>query len=121
MRNTLIAAVAVLVIATPALAENWDLLVTNDTGKLIKKIEMSPTGANTWQANKVEEGIQQGGPVKAGGRTTVHFDKADKQCRYDVRATFDDDKTDVWTGINVCDNSYATLRYKAGAPVFAAN
>ncbi|MEI9850602.1 MAG: hypothetical protein WDN24_06795 [Sphingomonas sp.] len=52
---------------------------------------------------------------------TVHFEKGENNCRYDVRATFADDTNAVWTGINVCDNAFVTLRYRDGAPVFAAN
>ena len=44
------------------------------------------------------------------------------QCKIDLKATFADDTTATWSGINVCDNSYVTIKYSAaGAPVFTAN
>lgn len=122
MRNTLIAAVAALVLAAPALADDWDFILTNATGKEIKTIELSPAGANTWQPNKIDTELRKDGAIKAAARSTIHFDKADKQCKYDVKATFADDTTQTWTNINVCDDSYVTLRYgQDGAPTFAAN
>ena len=110
---------AALLAAMPAYADDWDFILINDSGKEIKAIEISPTGAGTWVANRVDEGVKSG-PVKVGGRTTVHFDK-NEQCRYDVKATFADDTNGIWTNINVCDNAYVTVRYRNGAPTFTAN
>ena len=122
MRTTLITAAAALMVATPAFAEDWDFVLTNSSGKTIKTIEVSPAGTGTWQPNKVDPELKKEGLIKAGGRMTVHFDKDSKQCRYDVKATFEDATSAVWTGINVCDNSYVTVRYNgAGAPVFTAS
>ena len=120
MRKTLIMAVAALLVATPALADEWDFVLTNSTTKAIKLIEVSPAGTTTWQKNKIEEG-QKAIDLTPGKRGTIHFDKG-PGCKYDVRATFEDDTTLVWTGINVCDNSYVTLKISpAGAPTFTAN
>lgn len=109
----LMAGAALVTLASPALAEDWDFLVTNNSGKEIKTIEVSPTGANTWVANRVEEGVAVKS-LKAGGRGTVHFDKAANQCRYDIKATFADDSNATWTGFNVCNNSYVILKSGGG-------
>ena len=108
-----------LVFAAPALAEDWDFMLTNESGKEIKTLEVAPAGSATWQPNKVDAEVGKVLPVKAGDRTTVHFDKADKQCRFDIKAVFADDTNAVWSNINVCDNAYVTIRYKNGAPSFA--
>lgn len=122
MRTTLITAAAALMVATPALADDWDFILTNNSGKAIKAIEISPAGTDKWQPNKVDPEVKKEGIVKAGGRMTVHFNKEGNQCRFDVKATFEDATSSVWTGINVCDNSYITIRYSAaGAPTFTAN
>ncbi|MCW3834519.1 hypothetical protein ACFQ1E_04380 [Sphingomonas canadensis] len=120
MRYALISAVAAMLIAAPAAAEDWDFILVNNAGKEIKKIELSPTGAGDWQTNRLEED-QKEKVVKVGGRTTVHFDKKDNACRYDVRATFSDSTNAIWSGINVCDNSFVTISYKNGAPAYTAN
>jgi hypothetical protein len=121
MRKTLLA-IAALTVATPALADDWDFVLINSSGKEIKLIEISPTGASTWVKNREDEGVKKAASIKSGGRMTVHFDKAGNQCRYDVRGTFMDDTTAIWANINVCDNAYVTIKYSAaGAPTFTAN
>lgn len=122
MRTTLITAAAALMVATPVFADDWDFILTNSSGKTIKTVEVSPAGTGKWQSNKVDPELKKEGLVKAGGRMTVHFDKEGNQCRFDVKATFEDATSAVWTSINVCDNSYVTIRYNAaGAPVFTAS
>lgn len=121
MRTKLMMLAAACVVATPALADDWDFVLTNNSGKSIKTIEISATGANSWAANKVDPEYKKDSLLKNGARMTVHFDKGEG-CKYDVKATFEDDTSGVWTGINVCDNSYIAIRYSpAGAPVFTAS
>ena len=122
MRTKLITAVAMLMVATPAFADEWDFILINSSGKAIKAIEVSPTGAGTWQPNKVDPDMKRDATVKPGGRMTVHFDKAGSQCRYDIKGTFEDGTSATWSNVNVCDNSYVTVKYNAaGAPAFTAN
>lgn len=120
MRYLAMAAGAALVLAAPAQAEDWDFILINDSGKEIKGVELTPSGGTEWQ-KEVVDAERKKEALTHGKRTTVHFDKGASQCRYDVRATFADETTTVWTGINVCDNAFVTLRYRNGAPVFAAN
>lgn len=126
MRRTLLTPIGILVVAalavaTPALADAWDFVLINSTGKEIKLIEIAPTGTQTWQKNVIDEEVQKVKTTKAGARMTVHFDKG-AQCKYDVKATFADDTSLVWTGINVCDNAYVTVKVNAsGTPTFTAN
>lgn len=121
MRNTLIMAVAALVVATPALADDWDFILINSTAKEIKLVELAPTGTQDWQKNKTDEEVRKASPIAVGKRGTIHFDKG-ASCKYDLRATFGDDTTLLWTGINVCDNAFVTLKLNAsGAPTFTAN
>jgi hypothetical protein len=122
MRTTLITAVAMLMVATPALADDWDFILINGSGKAIKAIEVAPTGTTTWQPNKVDPDMKRDATVKSNGRMTVHFDKAGSQCRYDIKGTFEDGTSATWSNVNVCDNSYITVKYNAaGAPTFTAN
>lgn len=122
MLKLAVTAAAALVIAAPALADNWDFVLINSSGKAIKTIEVSPAGAGTWQPNKVDPDFKkEDSTIKPGGRTTVHFDKG-PGCKYDLKATFTDDTSATWSNINVCDNSFVTIKYNAaGAPVFTAN
>ena len=117
-----LAASAALVIAAPAMADDWDFVLINASGKAIKTVEIAPTGTTTWQPNKIDPDFKkEDATVKPGARMTVHFDKG-AGCKYDVKLNFADGGTGTWTAINVCDNSYVTVKYNsAGAPVFTAN
>jgi hypothetical protein len=121
MRKLLLIAAATLTAATPALADAWDFILTNGSGKEIKLVEVAPTGTQTWQKNIVDEEVKKATTTRPGGRMTVHFDKG-SACKYDVKATFADDTSMVWSGVNVCDNSFVTVKLNAaGAPVFTSN
>ncbi|AQR74347.1 hypothetical protein [Sphingomonas sp. LM7] len=111
---------AALAFAAPALAEDWDFVLVNNTGKPIKGVEISAGGAGSWVANKVDPEMKREGVTAAGKRMTVHFDKG-SGCKYDIKATFGDDTTAVWSGINVCDNAYVTVNYASGVPTFKAS
>jgi hypothetical protein len=112
---------AVVTFAAPAAAEDWDFILVNNTGKTIKTVEVSAGGAATWVANKIDtELTKEAKSVKPNGKMTVHFDKG-SGCKYDLKATFDDGASAVWSAINVCDNAYVTLNYANGAPTFKAS
>jgi hypothetical protein len=109
-----------LTFAAPALAEDWDFILTNSTGKTVKTIEISASGAGSWAANKFDPELRKEVSVKTGGKTTVHFDKG-SGCKYDIKGTFDDGTSAVWAAIDVCNNSYVVIRYDAGKPSFKAS
>ncbi|MDF2383195.1 hypothetical protein JMG10_17055 [Nostoc ellipsosporum NOK] len=117
-----LATIAAIVIATPAMADDWDFVLINNTGKAIKTVEIAPTGTTTWQPNKIDPDFKKDdATVKSGARMTVHFNKG-TVCKYDLKLNFADNSNSVWMGINVCDNSYVTVKYNpAGATVFTAN
>ncbi len=119
MRKLAFTAFAALIAASPAWADAWDFILTNSTGKEIKSLDLAPTGTQDWQPNKVDADMAK--TFKPGARTTVHFDRGAK-CNYDIRATFADSTTIVWTNVNVCDDSYVTVKLGAdGVPSFTAN
>ncbi len=121
MMRLAVTAAAAMLVAMPALADDWDFVLINNSGKAIKNVELAPTGTTTWQPNKIDPERKREDALKPGGRTTVHFDKG-PTCKYDLKVTFGDDSASTWTGINVCDNSYVTIRYNAaGTPTFSAN
>jgi hypothetical protein len=119
-KMALTAGAALMAIASPALAEDWDTLLTNTTGKEIKKLEIAVAGSGTFVASQAEEGTVVK-PVKNAAKTTLRYDKPDKQCRFDIKATFADDTNAVWTGFDACKNMYLTLVYRNNTPTFTAN
>ncbi|MFL9839981.1 hypothetical protein ABS767_03300 [Sphingomonas sp. ST-64] len=111
---------AAMLVAVPALAEPWDFVLVNETGKPIKLIEIAPTGSTDWKAGFEEEGRRE--PIlKPAARTTVRLDRPSSQCRYDVRASYEDGTTEVFSSANICDNSYVTIKLTGGKPAISAN
>ena len=123
MLKPIMAGIAALLIAGPALAaEEWDFILVNNSSKPIKLVEVSPAGKASWVANKIDPEIKRDDVLRPEGRMTVHFEKEDAECRYDLRATFEDGSDSVWPAINVCDNSFVTISYAAnGTTRFTAN
>jgi hypothetical protein len=115
MRYAMAVAVAMLGFAAPAWADAWDFILTNGTGKEIRKVELSPAGAGQWQANQVDE-AEKPKPLKPAGRTTIHFDKSGAQCKWELKATFADDSSAVFPAVNLCDASFVTIKYVNGSP-----
>ena len=47
-------AAAMLAVAAPALADDWDFVLINSSGKAIAAVELAPTGTTAWQPNQVD-------------------------------------------------------------------
>lgn len=107
--------------ATPALADDWDFVLINNTGKPIHAVEVAPAGTTEWQPNKIDAEEKHDVDLKPGGKLTVHFDKG-PGCKYDLKANFADGSSQIWSGMNVCDNAYITIRFNASShPIFTQN
>lgn len=119
--NYAIALAAAVIAASPASAEDWDFMLTNGSGKPIKTIELAPSGTPDFKPQTVDPETRRETVIKAGAKTTIRFDKAANQCRYDLKATFEDGTSLVWPGANICDNSYVTLKLTNGKPTVTAN
>jgi hypothetical protein len=109
MRIVALLATASLFVAAPAAAEQWDFILTNSTGKAIKAIALGANGGEPWVEDKIDP-EQPKKELKNGGRTTVHFEKDAAQCRFAIKATFADDTSAISGSVNLCDNSYVTIR-----------
>ena len=116
MRIKLLAGGLLLTLATPALAENWDFVLVNKTGKSIKLVEVSESGKADWKKEMLEEDRAKS-DIKPGEDHTVHFEKASASCAFDVRMTFADDTQAVWTNFNVCKFAFGDFSMKGDLPV----
>lgn len=113
--------VMALSIASPAVAEDWDFMLTNSTGKPIKSVELAVAGTPDFKPAANDAEVKREPVLKPGGRTTIRFDRPSNQCRFDLRATFEDATTQVFANANVCDNSYITVKLTGGKPSITAN
>ncbi len=113
MRAKLIPVFALLALSAPAMAEDWDFVLVNKTGKTIKQVEVAPSGSEGWTPEKVDEGMDS--KIRNGQDHTVHFTKDDKACKFDVRLTFVDDTAVTARGLDVCDYAFAEFSFKGEA------
>ncbi len=121
MRKIVITAgVGALLAAAPAFGEDWDFVLINATGKGITDVEVAPASSARWQMQKRDPELKRM-PFLAGGRESIRFDRDANACRFDIRIKFADGTTGLWSRVNVCDNSYVTIRYTNGAPTFIGN
>ncbi len=105
---------ALMVVAVPAHAEDWDFVLVNKTGKTIKTVETSGAGKAEWVTEKLAEDMVHD-PVRPGTNHTVHFDKT--ACKIDIRLTFSDDSQTVWSNFDACDNAFGDFAFKGDVPV----
>ncbi|MGN6498421.1 MAG: hypothetical protein ACTHK5_13955 [Tsuneonella sp.] len=115
MRTKLLTGAILLIVAAPALADEWDFVLNNKTGKTIKMVELAPSGSQTWASEQTEQDRES--TIKPGASFTVHFTKDASACKFDVRLTYDDDSTAVFPALNVCDNAFADFSYNGATPV----
>lgn len=109
--------IAALVAATPALAEDADFVLSNETGKGIKSLQIKAATDADFKPDSAYTDEPGKSAVKAGGRTTIHFTKG-AGCKYDVKGTFEDDTTANWSGFDACENAYMTVAMTDGKPTF---
>ena len=80
--------------------------VVNATGHTVVTLHVSPASQETWGEDIL------GRDTLANGQTAqVIFDRAETQCIYDIRVTYDDSDTDEERGVNLCQT--ATVRLTA--------
>lgn len=71
--------------------------VVNATGHVVVTLNVSPTTENVWGPDILGSSVLQ-----AGQTAQVVFDRAEQQCNYDIRATYDDQDTSEMRNVNLC-------------------
>jgi hypothetical protein len=71
--------------------------VVNATGHVVVTLNVSPTSENEWGPDILGSHVLQ-----TGQTAEVVFDRAESQCNYDLRATYDDNDTSELRNINLC-------------------
>lgn len=71
--------------------------VVNGTGHTVMTLNVSPTTENEWGPDILGSQVLQNGQT-----AQVAFDRAETQCNYDIRATYDDGDTTDMRGVNLC-------------------
>ena len=71
--------------------------VVNGTGHTVMTLNVSPTSEDEWGPDILGTQVLQNGQT-----AQVTFDRAETQCNYDIRATYDDDDTTDMRNVNLC-------------------
>lgn len=104
-KGTLLAG-ALLLWAAAAQAGEQDFTLLNETGYQIDRLYISSTKTNQW-----EEDILGEDPLPTGESVEIEFDAEENQCRWDIKAVYDDGEPVVWTGVDLCSLHRITLYY----------
>lgn len=78
--------------------------VVNATGHIVVTLNVSPTTENEWGPDILGTDVLQSGQT-----AQVVFDRAETQCNYDIRATYDDGDTTDARNINLCQTATVQL------------
>jgi len=90
---------AALAFATPALAEDLNITVKNNTSTELTELYVSHVGTNSWEENILSGKVAPGEDLSvdiADGRTT---------CSYDIKAVFSDGGTAEFRDQNLCETT----------------
>ncbi|MBS0532787.1 MAG: argininosuccinate lyase [Proteobacteria bacterium] len=87
--------------------QDFDLV--NRTGYAISEVYVSPSKTDDWQDDLLENSDNN---FEDGEKRSVHFTRAGKTCKWDLKVVYDDDDSSaVWHDIDLCEVSRITLRY----------
>jgi len=107
--NPVRAALAVLAFglafaSAPALAEDLEFTLTNDTGSVIVEFYASPSDVDAW-----EEDILGSSVLGAGESATVTIADGRTQCEYDMKFVWDDGSETVVEAEDLCETGSYTI------------
>ncbi|RYD57238.1 MAG: argininosuccinate lyase [Sphingomonadales bacterium] len=114
MRKLMMAvAAAAMLLPGAALADQRNFVLTNGTSRTISELYISPTNVNEW-----EEDVLGVDTLEEMDKTTIRFVDDLDECVYDLKIVHDDGDTAIWTGINLCENSFVVVQYQDdGTPI----
>ena len=78
--------------------------VVNATGHVVVTMNVSATSENEWGPDILGSHVMQPGQT-----AQVVFDRAESQCNYDLRVTYDDSDTSEMRNINLCQTGTVNL------------
>jgi hypothetical protein len=81
-----------------------DFTLVNSTGHIVTALNVSPSDEDTWGEN-----ILGGDKLGNGESAQITFDRGEKACVWDIRATYDDGDTTDARGVNLCQVTTVTL------------
>lgn len=109
------AALALVMIQSPAFAGQQDFEVVNKTGYPIKHVYVSEANNNSW-----EEDVLGRDMLNNNESFELVFDNGENVCKWDMKVVYDDGDEAVWQALNLCQISKLTLRWNRNTGVTTA-
>jgi hypothetical protein len=78
--------------------------VVNATGHIVMTLNVSPTSESEWGPDILGAEV-----LRPGETGQVVFDRAEAQCNYDLRVTYNDGDTSEMRNVNLCTTSSVNL------------
>ena len=78
--------------------------VVNRTGHTVLTLNVAPASEDEWGPDILGTQV-----LEAGQTAAVTFDRAESQCNYDIRATYDDGDTTDMRNVNLCQVATVNL------------
>lgn len=104
MTRRLLAPLLLVLIAAPALAQDGEVFLVNGTGASLTSVVIRSYGREPWRP------VGNGNAVPGQGSRVA---RTPGECAYDVRAALPDGKAIIWSGVNLCETTRATLNRRA--------
>ena len=83
---------------------NQNFTLVNNTGHVVTTLNVSPSNEDHWGPDIL------GRDVLANGESaSITFPRAETQCQWDIKATYDDGDTTDARGVNLCELTTVTL------------
>lgn len=99
-------ALALAVPAVSAAQGKQDFTLINNTGYTINEVYVSPTSANDW-----EEDVLGRDTLDNRQKVDIHFTRADKTCKWDLKVVYDDGEEAEWEAFDLCTVSSIAIKY----------
>ncbi len=114
---TLICALLVAGVVSVAFAQaKQDFTLVNKTGYTIEEVYVSPSKSSDWQSDVLGDEVMNNGKV-----VNIHFSRAAKTCKWDLKVVYDDKSTAEWDGFDLCSVSKITIYYDRKNDVTSAD
>ena len=78
--------------------------MVNATGHVVQTLNVSPTTEDEWGPDILGRDVLQ-----TGQTAQIVFDRAESQCNYDIRVTYDDSDTSEMRNLNLCTTATVQL------------
>lgn len=104
MKTRLVAALFAAVFAMPALAEDLQFTLTNNSEYTIDEFYVSLPGVKGWGDDILGKDVLEGGQS-----ATITLNNADGVCEYDLKAVDEGEEEHIVESLNVCEAPNVTF------------